>query len=310
MRKFWGLNVLAAAVLACSAAAAVAGDSVKREIRPEVIAPPAIKEPVQIGPAEGPKETKPKKNKDKKVEKPVDPEPTPEQRKKIAKYIKDLSSEVYATRKAASDGLLKIGRPALASLRAAVKSDDFEQSEAANKIIAQIEGNRGRSTVKITTKGSHEKGNFEISLISSMETVTVRDFKGAFAVSVKPADGKLRLYSEPSKGDFQKKHPEVWQEYAADLLDEERHDEAIKSAMVRELMPQVLRQWDKVRKRSPNAKELAAMKKMVRDKLDKIFKKKVHVTGDPKTTPKKNPKPHSPRRENPAAGPQLVPLDP
>jgi hypothetical protein len=259
-------------------------------------------------------EKPPAKKPDKRVEKPVDPEPTPEQQKKITKLIKDLSSEVYSTRKAAGDALLEIGRPALASLRAAAKSDDFETAETANKLIAKIEGNRGRSTIKITTGGSREKGNFEISLISSMEKVTVRDFKAAFSVAIKPADGTLKLYSQPDKEAFKKKHPDVWKEYAASLLDEKLHDDAIKLAMVRELMPQVLRQWDKVRKRQPKPEEIKAMKKMVREKLDKIFKKKkVHVTGDPrKTKPKtKTPaKPKSPRRENPAAGPQLVPLEP
>ncbi len=247
----------------------------------------------------------------KRVEKPVDPEPAPELRKRIAGLIKDLSSEVYTTRKAASDALLEVGRSALAQLRAAAKSDDFETAEAANKLIAGIEGDRGRSTIKITTKGSREKGNFEISLISSMETVTVRDFEATFAVAVKPADGTLRLYSEPDKEEFRKKHPEVWKEYAEALLDEKLHEDAIKLAMVRELMPQVLRQWDKVRKRAPNPEEIKAMKKMVREKLDKLFKKKVTVSGEAETAKPKNPaRPKSPRRESPAAGPQLVPLEP
>lgn len=260
---------------------------------------------------EKPRETESKGDKEDngdKVAKPVDPEPTPEQRREIAKHIRDLASEVYATRKAASGALLRIGRPALAQLRAAARSDDFEKSEAARALIARIEGKRGRSTVKITTSGSREKGNYEISLISSMETVTVRDFKAAFAVSVKPAAGKLRLYSEPSREDFRKKHPGVWKEYAADLIEEQRHDEAIKGAMVRELMPQVLRQFRKVRKRAPRAKELAAMKKMIREKLEKLFKKKVHVSADPGKSEQATPR--APRREPAASGPKLVPLEP
>jgi hypothetical protein len=238
-----------------------------------------------------------------------DPELTPEKRAEVARLIKALGAEKFEEREAARKALKEIGRPALAQLRAAAKSPDLEVSSAAKKLIAAIEGKKGRSTIKIKSSGSREKGDYEVSLISSVETVTVRDFKEAFGVQIKPADNKIQLYSEPTKEAFQKKHPEIWKEYAAPLLDEKRHEEAIKGAMVRELMPQVLRQFRAAYKREPKPKELAVLRKMVRAKLEEIFKKK-KTTVVEKREPAKTPaKPKSPRRENPANGPQLKPLE-
>ena len=240
----------------------------------------------------------------KKVEKPVDPEPTPEMAAKIAKLIGDLGSEKFAVREAARKGLVSIGRQALPALRAAAKSKDPEVAGAARKLIATIEGAKGRSTVKVTIKGSREKGDFEISVLSSVDTVTVRDFKEAFAVEIKPADGKLALYSEPTKAAFEKKHPEIWAKYAEPILDTEHPDRAVQEAKVRELLPQFTRKFVEVRKREPKPEELAGMEKLLREKLAKLLKNKKTVVGEPAV--KKAPKPvESPRR----SGPVLVPLN-
>ncbi len=241
------------------------------------------------------------------VKKLVDPEPTPKMKARIAKLIKDLGSEKPEVRDAARKALVSVGRQALPALRAAAKSKDAEVADAATKLISKIEGAKARSTVKITSKGSREKGNFEITVFSSVDTVTVRDFKEAFALEIKPADGKIALYAEPDKEKFKKKYPKMWAKYAEPILDTENPDRAVKEAMVRELMPQFRRKYLEIRKREPKPEELAAMEKLVREKLDKLLKKKRTVIETP-IVKKPAPEPvKSPRRRS--SGPVLVPLD-
>lgn len=243
---------------------------------------------------------------DERIKKLVDPEPTPEMKVRIAKLIKELASEKPEVRDAARKGLVAIGRQALPALRAAAKSADAEVASTAKQLISRIEGAKARSTVKITSKGSREKGNLEITVFSSVDIVTVRDFKEAFALQLKPADGKLALYAEPSKEKFKKKYPKLWAMYAEPILDTDNPDRAVKEAMVRELMPQFRRKYLEVRKREPTPEELAAMEKQVRDKLDELLKKKKTIVEKPVKKPAPEPV-KSPRRTG--GGPALVPLD-
>jgi hypothetical protein len=85
--------------------------------------------------------------------------------------------------------------------------------------------------------------------------------------------------------------------------------------MVRELLPQFVREFKKGFKRDPKPKEMALLEKLVRKKLDELFKNKkprvvVEKPGEKKPAPKDPAKPKSPRREagSAAPGPALVPL--
>lgn len=241
---------------------------------------------------------------------PPDPEATPELRARIDALIRDLASERFEVRTEAKKGLVIIGRPALGALRAASSHKDQEVADAARKLIAEIEGGKARTTVKVKSSGSRQAGTYEISVISSVDTVTVRDFKDAFGVEIKSAEGKVTLLSEPTRAEFARKHPEVWTRYAEPILDEANPDRAVKEAMVREVMPQVVRQFVKVRGTEPKPEELAELEKMVREKLDKAFEKRTTVPADPGRPPageEKKP-PESPRR-GPSSGPELKPLD-
>jgi hypothetical protein len=160
----------------------------------------------------------------------------------------------------------------------------------------------------VLSSGSIEKGNFEKSLVSSTDTVTVRIQKDAFVVALQSASGN-QLYSEPTRAEFQKKHPEIWKTYAEPLLDEKNPNRAIKEAMVREVMPQVKSKFKKAMGRDPNAEELAALEKAVRQKLDAIFNKNGSSAGKTGSAPTTAGAPSPPPKEDVSKGPQLVPLD-
>jgi len=59
-------------------------------------------------------------------------------RKKLEKLIKDLSSDSFRVRDAASEGLVALGKPALPRLREATKSKDPEVSDRAGVAIERI----------------------------------------------------------------------------------------------------------------------------------------------------------------------------
>jgi len=237
-----------------------------------------------------------------------DPEVTPELRARIEALIRGLGAEKFDDRQAAREGLLAVGRPALAALRAATASRDPEVADAARKLVAEIEGGKARTTVKVARSGSRQAGNLEIAVTSSVDKVTVRDFKGAFSVAVEPVGGKAALYSEPTREEFVRKHPELWSKYAEPALDETDSERAVKEAMVRELIPQARGQFLKAHEREPKPEELAALEKLIREKLEQAFKKRADVRGQPPAEEKKDPPVVAPRRQPPAE-PELKPLD-
>lgn len=65
---------------------------------------------------------------------------TPEVKKQIEKFIKDLGSREFSVRDAASKALVKIGKSALPALKAATKSKDLETAERATAAIEQVQG--------------------------------------------------------------------------------------------------------------------------------------------------------------------------
>jgi hypothetical protein len=63
---------------------------------------------------------------------------TADEKKKIAKLVKDLGSDEYATREAASKAIIKFGSKALKQLKAALKSKDAEVVQRADAAIKEI----------------------------------------------------------------------------------------------------------------------------------------------------------------------------
>ncbi len=69
---------------------------------------------------------------------------TADEKKKIAKLVKDLGSDEYATREAASKAIVKFGSKALKQLKAALESKDAEVVQRADAAIKEI-GQSGAS---------------------------------------------------------------------------------------------------------------------------------------------------------------------
>jgi hypothetical protein len=240
-----------------------------------------------------------------------DPEPNPELAARIAELVKELSAEKYEQRAAAADELKRIGRPALAALRAAQDSGDAEVAETARRLIAEIEGGKVRTTVKLTVKGTPGAGDHEVIVTSSVDTVTVRDLKEAFAVEIKPARGELQLYSEPDRASFRKKHPEIWSRYAEPALDTEHPERAVMEAMIRETMAQVRRQFHEKTGREATAKELAALERQARKIITDTFARQGIGTRDVPAGEdgKKIPSPPAEQPDDGRSGPGLTPLE-
>jgi hypothetical protein len=78
------------------------------------------------------------KKPDAKTEEPA-PKPTPEQQQRIDQLIKQLGSDNFEERERAQHELLKIGLPALESLRLATKDSEFEVSRRAAELVGRLE---------------------------------------------------------------------------------------------------------------------------------------------------------------------------
>jgi hypothetical protein len=73
--------------------------------------------------------------------------PSAEEKKKIAKLIKDFASDEYTVREAASKAILKFGAKALEQLREALKSKDAEVVQRADSAIKAVGNGSGNKLV-------------------------------------------------------------------------------------------------------------------------------------------------------------------
>lgn len=84
-------------------------------------------------------------------EEPADP--SPQEDEKIRKLVAGLGSRDYADRERATQGLVAIGRAALARLRKACESDDPEVAQRARDAVEKIESARERIAEELRGMG-------------------------------------------------------------------------------------------------------------------------------------------------------------
>ena len=107
--------------------------------------------------------------------------------KRIKAAVAKLGSDVFSEREQASKELLKIGVPAYASLKEALKSDDQEVKRHAEELVSKIEAGASAEVLEVRKDDViHTK---DMKIKGQIENVTFKtDFSALGAVQLKLAD--------------------------------------------------------------------------------------------------------------------------
>ena len=247
------------------------------------------------------------------------PEPSDKPRPEDAsRLVRELADERYEVRIEARKGLLALGPPALAALRAAKRSEDIEVAQTAEQLVEAIEAEhlesqppgrrlvreekgRRRTTVNVSSTGARLTGDLEVFIECPADTVRVHARRKVFAVEIKRDDGRMAIYSEPTEAEFKREYPDIYERYAAAALDESDPDAAFIEAMVRTRMPEMLEAFEVKHGRVPNGAEKKSGADALRATLRELLAES-RAKKEKEETPAERPKPR-PRR--PVSGPTL-----